>query len=274
MEFGWRRSLTPLRSLECLTLNFCETARQRERVDTTHAFGCLHPLNPPLLLHSSTAPSTFLCPNFDTLAPPPIPDSQRTAPPPRTSPLPHPPTGLLPHVFIFTDTTTMALNKVVWNLEELEEGGLRVRVWRLEDKESVEEPLVCVTTHPWGVLGGGEHNTIGVAQALAARGHIALTFTLPNSGLVWGTLSGHKAECNATVRVVDWASRRFETKRVVLIGSSAGAPVAGSCLDRHDAIVAAGFVGCESHSVASSSCLSLSCSCGSYCIHPLLPICH
>ena len=96
----------------------------------------------------------------------------------------------------------MDRRKVVWNLEQVQpEGGgegsvLAVRVWRLDEKEK-EDPVVCVTTHPWGVLGGGEHNTVGVAHALAARGHIALTFTLPNSGLVWGTLSGHAAECAA-----------------------------------------------------------------------------
>ena len=90
----------------------------------------------------------------------------------------------------------MERDKVIWNLEEVHpEGGrgnaLAIRIWQLEtprDREERDRRCVCVTTHPWGVLGGGEHNTVGVANALAARGHVALTFALPSSGLVWGTV--------------------------------------------------------------------------------------
>lgn len=88
--------------------------------------------------------------------------------------------------------------------------------------------IVCV--HPWSVLGGGEHNVQGIARMLAAKhGLVAVTFTLNSSGLCWGTLSSHTREVQHVTDVVQWVATTFGRK-VCLFGSSAGAPMAGSCL--------------------------------------------
>eukprot|EP00041_Stephanoeca_diplocostata_P013319 m.233367 g.233367 ORF g.233367 m.233367 type:complete len:272 (-) comp19293_c0_seq2:531-1346(-) len=96
--------------------------------------------------------------------------------------------------------------------------------------ERTQSPvIVCV--HPWSVLGGGEHNIQGIARILAESfGFIAVTFTLHSSGLCWGTLSSHAREVQHVTDVVEWVSTTLGRK-VCLFGSSAGAPMAGSCLE-------------------------------------------
>jgi len=86
-----------------------------------------------------------------------------------------------------------------------------------------------ITVHPWATLGGGEHNTRGIAQALARSGLRTLTFQLHSSSAVWGLASAHSAEVSQVVAVAEWAAATFRTP-IVLLGSSAGALIAGSAL--------------------------------------------
>jgi len=86
-----------------------------------------------------------------------------------------------------------------------------------------------LTVHPWAVLGGGEHNCLGVARELAAAGLRALTFEMRSSSATWGVLSAHRSEIAQVASVGVWASERWEAP-LVLFGSSAGAPIAGSAL--------------------------------------------
>lgn len=115
-------------------------------------------------------------------------------------------------------------------------GNLNVHLWG--DQGS----LTVVSVHPWAPLGGGEHNTVGVCKALAAAGLRAISFDLRSSSLVWGVLSNHRSEVDQVVDVADWAARKFGG-RVILFGSSAGSPQAGSALDKHDSIAGLACVG-------------------------------
>jgi pimeloyl-ACP methyl ester carboxylesterase len=119
-------------------------------------------------------------------------------------------------------------------------GSLRVHCW--EPHGGGDDVVTFVTVHPWASLGGGEHNTVGYGQALSTRGYRVLTFDLRSSSMVWGVLSGQKSEVNQVVAVCDWAERTFGGT-LYLLGSSAGAPVAGTALDRTNAagLVAIGY---------------------------------
>jgi alpha/beta superfamily hydrolase len=89
--------------------------------------------------------------------------------------------------------------------------------------------VTVVTVHPWATLGGGEHNTRGIAQSLAQSGLRALTFQLLSCSAAWGILSAHSAEVTQVTAVARWAASTFGDP-VVLLGSSAGAPIAGTAL--------------------------------------------
>ena len=107
-----------------------------------------------------------------------------------------------------------------------------------------------VTVHPWGALGGGEHNTVGLARRIAAArrregtdgagGWRVVTFALRARHALWGIGTAHADEVRQTVDVARWAGARYGGA-VVLLGSSAGAPVAGTAMARlaRDAAAAA-----------------------------------
>eukprot|EP00584_Thalassiosira_punctigera_P006426 CAMPEP_0172534886 /NCGR_PEP_ID=MMETSP1067-20121228/7100_1 /TAXON_ID=265564 ORGANISM="Thalassiosira punctigera, Strain Tpunct2005C2" /NCGR_SAMPLE_ID=MMETSP1067 /ASSEMBLY_ACC=CAM_ASM_000444 /LENGTH=257 /DNA_ID=CAMNT_0013319743 /DNA_START=81 /DNA_END=854 /DNA_ORIENTATION=+ len=93
-----------------------------------------------------------------------------------------------------------------------------------------------VTVHPWAALGGGEHNTIGIARHITnsssklGHGWRVITFSLKSSGAVWGICSAHSYEVQQTVDVVNWVVEKYGTENIVLFGSSAGAPIAGTAM--------------------------------------------
>lgn len=102
--------------------------------------------------------------------------------------------------------------------------------------------LTVVTVHPWASLGGGEHNCVGIARCLAASGLRTLTFELGASSMVWGVLTGHGSEVEQITAVCNWASRQFGGQ-ILILGSSAGAPMAGSALDSAPSAIALATVG-------------------------------
>lgn len=59
---------------------------------------------------------------------------------------------------------------------------------------------------------------------------------------MWGILTTHSSEVNQIDSVVRWASGQYG-RRVILFGSSAGAPFAGSALDSSHGILGAVVVG-------------------------------
>jgi len=115
-------------------------------------------------------------------------------------------------------------------------GNLEIHQW------GDQGALTAVTVHPWAPLGGGEHNTIGLAQAFAAAGIRSLSFNLRSSSMVWGVLSNHRSEVDQIVDVCEWAQQKFGSN-ILLLGSSAGAPQAGSALDKHASVIGLACVG-------------------------------
>lgn len=122
-------------------------------------------------------------------------------------------------------------------------GKLNVHVWDSHLPASPPRPsLTIVTVHPWAPLGGSEFNCAGVAREFAAAGLRALSFDLRSSSMVWGVLSNHSSEVNQVVDVCEWAAKTFGGQ-VLLFGSSAGSPQAGSALDQCESVVGLACVG-------------------------------
>lgn len=62
-----------------------------------------------------------------------------------------------------------------------------------------------------------------------------LTFNLRASSAVWGVLSNHRSEVAQVEAVCAWASQRWGHE-IILFGSSAGAPIAGTVLPKVDVV--------------------------------------
>ncbi|KAL7487291.1 hypothetical protein ACHAW6_013250 [Cyclotella cf. meneghiniana] len=122
--------------------------------------------------------------------------------------------------------------------------SIQIEVHVFEPPESSNEgtPVIIgtiVTVHPWATLGGGEHNTIGLARCITTHSSPqkwrVITFTLKSTplwcgGAAWGILSRHNYEVQQIVDVTKWVIEKFGSNKVVLMGSSAGAPMAGSAM--------------------------------------------
>ena len=121
-------------------------------------------------------------------------------------------------------------------------GTLKIHRWEPAVSQT-SPPLTVVTVHPWAPLGGSEYNCIGIARALAAAGHRAVTFNMRSSSMVWGVLSNHASEVRQVTDVCKHYLDAFPGSKVLLFGSSAGAPQAGSALDECDGIVGMAAVG-------------------------------
>ncbi|XP_051148479.1 uncharacterized protein LOC127263480 [Andrographis paniculata] len=115
--------------------------------------------------------------------------------------------------------------------------SLDARVYRGKGSE-----VAVVLVHPYSVLGGFQGLMKGIAMGLAARGFTSLTFNMRGVGNSTGrsSLTG-SSEVEDVVAVCQWASRHLPTSRILLVGSSAGAAIAGSAVDEVEEVV--GYVG-------------------------------
>ena len=137
----------------------------------------------------------------------------------------------------------MALATHAMHVVNTPSGAVHVRCWESSSSEATTMALTVVTVHPWATLGGGEHNCLGIAKLLAAKGVRTLTFDLHASSMVWGVLTNHRKELAQITAVCSWAADQFGGD-VALFGSSAGAPMAGAVLPKLDVIsrfVAVGY---------------------------------
>ena len=92
---------------------------------------------------------------------------------------------------------------------------------------------VCVLVHPWGVLGGSQANTEPYAEILSSvYGIECVTFNLRGVGRSTGSSTYRcRREIEDAVGACEWVRTNLN-RPIVLVGSSAGAAIAGSALDR------------------------------------------
>nr|XP_043637129.1 uncharacterized protein LOC122608104 [Erigeron canadensis] len=95
-----------------------------------------------------------------------------------------------------------------------------------------------VLVHPYSVLGGCQGLMKGIARKLADHGFLSVTFDMRGVGKSTGrpSLTGF-AEVNDVVSVCKWVCQNLNINRILLVGSSAGAPIAGSAVDQVNEIV-------------------------------------
>ncbi|CAM8972878.1 unnamed protein product [Rhodiola kirilowii] len=98
--------------------------------------------------------------------------------------------------------------------------------------------LVVVLVHPFSVLGGFQGLLKGIAIGLASNGYTSVTFDMRGAGKSTGkaSLTGF-AEVKDVVAVCQFVVENLGAKRILLVGSSAGAPIAGSAVDQIEQVV-------------------------------------
>ncbi|XP_052174142.1 uncharacterized protein LOC127789300 [Diospyros lotus] len=103
---------------------------------------------------------------------------------------------------------------------------------------SWESNCAIVTVHPYSILGGCQGLMRGIARGLADRGFLALTFDMRGVGRSTGrpSLTG-SSEVRDIVSVCKFASQNLSVNRILLVGSSAGAPIAGSAVDQVEEVI-------------------------------------
>ncbi|XP_006288539.2 uncharacterized protein LOC17882547 [Capsella rubella] len=122
-----------------------------------------------------------------------------------------------------------------------EEGvKLHTRIFkpRNEEVSSDDGDLVIVLVHPFSLLGGCQALLKGIASELASKGFKAVTFDTRGAGKSTGraTLTGF-AEVKDVVAVCRWLCENVGAHRILLVGSSAGAPIAGSAVEQVEQVV-------------------------------------
>eukprot|EP00921_Rhytidocystis_pertsovi_P002475 GHVQ01004259.1.p1 GENE.GHVQ01004259.1~~GHVQ01004259.1.p1 ORF type:complete len:281 (-),score=43.52 GHVQ01004259.1:415-1257(-) len=108
--------------------------------------------------------------------------------------------------------------------------------------EMMSERLVIVLVHQMSKLGGCGQLMDGMARRLSNLGYPSITFDMRGVNESAGscTLCGH-SEVQDVVAVCRWAVQNLKAKNILLVGSSAGAPIAGSAVDKVEEVK--GFVG-------------------------------
>ncbi|KAF8080772.1 hypothetical protein N665_0923s0012 [Sinapis alba] len=121
-----------------------------------------------------------------------------------------------------------------------EEGvKLHTRIFKPRDAYDDDDGnLVIVLVHPFSLMGGCQALLKGIASELASKGFWSVTFDTRGAGKSTGraTLTGF-AEVKDVIAVCRWLSQEFEVDRILLVGSSAGAPIAGSAVEQVEQVV-------------------------------------
>lgn len=112
---------------------------------------------------------------------------------------------------------------------------LRTRLFKPQGQGQLKDPnLGIVLVHPYSVLGGSQGLLKGIASSLAINGYTAVTFDMRGVGRSTGkpSITGF-----AEVKDVVAVCNSLSLPRILLVGSSAGAPIAGSAVDQIDKVI-------------------------------------
>ncbi|CAI5495336.1 unnamed protein product [Closterium sp. Naga37s-1] len=99
-----------------------------------------------------------------------------------------------------------------------------------DNEQRQKQALMAVIVHPYSRMGGSQFVTQGLAEYLCLRGFNVVTFDLRGAGKSTGHASfTGEPEVADVMAVCRWASEKYG-QRILLVGSSAGDPTAGSAL--------------------------------------------
>ncbi|GLJ21595.1 hypothetical protein SUGI_0401040 [Cryptomeria japonica] len=109
---------------------------------------------------------------------------------------------------------------------------------RLFKPTAVTSDIVIVLVHQYSVLGGCQGLMKGIAKELAEKGYQTVTFDMRGVGRSSGKASWTgSSEVQDVIAVCKWASQYISAERILLVGSSAGAPIAGSAVDQVEQVM-------------------------------------
>ncbi|MED6130881.1 hypothetical protein PIB30_004742 [Stylosanthes scabra] len=116
--------------------------------------------------------------------------------------------------------------------------GVKLRTRLFKPSSDPHGDMAILLVHPYSVLGGSQGLLKGIASALADKGYVAVTFDMRGVGRSTGraSLTGF-SEVNDVVSVSNWLSNHLSLSRILLVGSSAGAPIAGSAVDKIEQVI-------------------------------------
>ncbi|KAK8520549.1 hypothetical protein V6N13_031007 [Hibiscus sabdariffa] len=116
--------------------------------------------------------------------------------------------------------------------------NLRTRIFRPKQVTKDNKNMAIVLVHPYSIMGGCQDLMQGIASGLANKGYPAVTFDMRGVGRSTGkpSLTGF-AEVADVVAVCNWVSQIISSHKILLLGSSAGAPIAGSAVDQLEQVV-------------------------------------
>ncbi|GJP31509.1 hypothetical protein CLOM_g12601 [Closterium sp. NIES-68] len=124
------------------------------------------------------------------------------------------------HEVLSTDHVKLCVN--TWPSRPSFDGG--------EYEQQKKQALLAVIVHPYTRMGGSQAVTQGLAESLCLRGFNVVTFDLRGAGKSTGHASfTGEPEVGDVMAVCRWAADKY-SQRILLVGSSAGAPIAGSAL--------------------------------------------
>ena len=107
---------------------------------------------------------------------------------------------------------------------------------------SFKNKIVFVMVHPYGVMGGSSSNMLGLALCLADKGYSSIIFDHRGVGKSSGSKSIFgNSEVLDVIAVCNDIEKKNRDLNIILVGSSAGAPIAGSAVDLCNNVV--GYVG-------------------------------
>ncbi|XP_016499926.1 uncharacterized protein LOC107818428 isoform X1 [Nicotiana tabacum] len=106
------------------------------------------------------------------------------------------------------------------------------------EEEEEENSWVVILVHPYSILGGSQGLLRGIANGLSRKGYKAVTFDMRGVGRSTGkpSIFGFK-EIKDVVAVCKWSLENLSVNKILLVGSSAGAPIAGSAVNQVEQIV-------------------------------------
>ncbi|WCJ33998.1 alpha/beta-Hydrolases superfamily protein [Euphorbia peplus] len=110
---------------------------------------------------------------------------------------------------------------------------LQARIFKPPPEKVVQRGTAVVLVHPYSKLGGCQGLMQGIALRLSIKGFISVTFDMRGVGRSsgWSTLTGVN-EIQDVVSVCNWVSQHLSVKNILLVGSSAGATIAGSAVEK------------------------------------------
>mmetsp|Transcript_106403 Transcript_106403/g.129743 ORF Transcript_106403/g.129743 Transcript_106403/m.129743 type:complete len:262 (+) Transcript_106403:43-828(+) len=130
------------------------------------------------------------------------------------------------------------------NHDKITLSGKIFRPYNKDTESEIITQLPCILfVHQWSKMGGAGQLMDGMARYMTQMNYISMTFDMRGTGNSTGQCTW---TCHDEVKDVKFVSEylyKITNKPIILIGSSAGAPTAGSVIDYNNYILSGIFIG-------------------------------